>query len=127
MVRRLISSGSPFEPTIGFSRAVRAGDRILVSGTAPIWPDGSCDPSAFVQALRCFAIIEAALGEAGGGRGDVVRTRTYLTSRGVADEVGRAHGEFFAAVRPAATMGVVAGVLDPRRDGEGEGGALLTL
>jgi enamine deaminase RidA (YjgF/YER057c/UK114 family) len=125
MARRLISSGSPFEPVIGFSRAVRAGDRVLVSGTAPIWPDGSCDPSAFAQTRRCLEIIEAALVEAGAARGDVVRTRMFLTSRAAADEVGRAHGEFFAGIRPAATMVVVAGLLDPRWHVEIEAEALL--
>jgi enamine deaminase RidA (YjgF/YER057c/UK114 family) len=74
--RRRISSGSPFEPTIGFSRAVRVGDRVLVSGTAPVWPDGSCDPDPEVQARRCLEIIAAALNEAGAGLQQVVRTRS---------------------------------------------------
>ncbi len=65
--RQLISSGSPYEPTIGFSRAVRIGARVLVSGTAPIWADGSCDPDPRAQASRCFEIILAALAEAGAG------------------------------------------------------------
>src|SRR5215467_11266405 len=82
--RNLVSSGSPFEPRIGFSRAVRVGDRVLVSGTAPVWPDGSCDPDPGVQADRCLEIIAAALAEALGD------------------------------VRPAATMVVVAALLDPR-------------
>ena len=73
--RQRISSGSPFEPTIGFSRALRVGDRVLVSGTAPVFPDGSCPDDVAVQARRCFAIIEAALAEAGAAPGDVVRTR----------------------------------------------------
>jgi enamine deaminase RidA (YjgF/YER057c/UK114 family) len=72
--RQRVSSGSPFEPTIGFSRAVRVGDRVLVSGTAPVWPDDSCDPDPGVQARRCLEIIEAALVEAGASLGDVVRT-----------------------------------------------------
>src|SRR5690348_1742143 len=78
--RQRISSGSPFEPTIGFSRAVRVGNRVLVSGTAPIWPDGSCDPDPAVQARRCLEIIVAALREAGAAPEQVVRTRMYLTS-----------------------------------------------
>lgn len=77
--RRRITSGSPYESTIGFSRAIRIGQRVLVSGTAPIWPDGSCDPDPYVQAKRCFEIIEQALGEAGASLGQVVRTRMYLT------------------------------------------------
>jgi len=114
MDRRRISSGSPYEDAIGFSRAVRAGDRVLVSGTAPIWPDGSCDPDVYVQARRCLEIVVVALSEAGASAADVVRTRTYLTDASYADEVGRAHGEVFGDVRPASTMVVVAGLLDPR-------------
>jgi enamine deaminase RidA (YjgF/YER057c/UK114 family) len=114
MSRQRVSSGSPFEATIGFCRALRVGDRVLVSGTAPIWPDGSCDPSAEVQARRCFEIILAAMGELGAEAHDVVRTRMYLTDRADADAVGRAHGAVFGTVRPTATMVVVAGLLDPR-------------
>jgi enamine deaminase RidA (YjgF/YER057c/UK114 family) len=109
-----VSSGSPFESTIGFSRAVRVGDRVLVSGTAPIFADGSCPDDAHAQAERCFAIIEHALREAGATPTDVVRTRMYLTDARDADAVGRAHGAMFGATRPAATMVVVAALLDPR-------------
>jgi enamine deaminase RidA (YjgF/YER057c/UK114 family) len=112
--RQRIPSGSPFEPTIGFSRAVRVGSRVLVSGTGPVWPDGSCPADAAVQARRCFEIIGAALTEAGAGWSDVVRTRMYLTDVTAADAVSAAHGELFADVRPAATMVVVVGLLDPR-------------
>ena len=110
-----ISSGSPFEPAIGFSRAVRTGGggRVLVSGTAPVWPDGSCPADVAVQARRCFEIIEAALREAGATLDDVVRTRMYLTSADDAAAVGAVHGELLGAARPAATMVVVAGLLDP--------------
>jgi enamine deaminase RidA (YjgF/YER057c/UK114 family) len=110
-----ISSGSPFESTIGFSRAVRTGGggRVLVSGTAPVWPDGSCPADVAVQARRCFEIIEAALREAGATLDDVVRTRMYLTSADDAAAVGAVHGELLGAARPAATMVVVAGLLDP--------------
>ena len=111
--RQRISSGSPFEFTIGFSRAVREGDRVLVSGTAPVWPDGSCPPDAALQARRCFEIIEAALHEAGATLADVVRTRLYLVSADDAAAVGAVHGELLGAARPAATMVVVAGLLDP--------------
>jgi enamine deaminase RidA (YjgF/YER057c/UK114 family) len=112
--RQRISSGSPYEPVIGFSRAVRAGDRVLVSGTAPIWPDGSCDPDPGRQAERCIEIIGAALREAGCSLADVVRTRTYLVAREDADAVGAAHGRAFGGIRPASTMVVVAALLDER-------------
>jgi enamine deaminase RidA (YjgF/YER057c/UK114 family) len=112
--RQRIVSGSPFEATIGFSRAVRVADRVVVSGTAPIWPDGSCDPDAGVQARRCLEIIAAALGDAGASMADVVRTRMFLTDARHADAVGRAPGDVFGDVRPAATMVVVAALLDPR-------------
>jgi enamine deaminase RidA (YjgF/YER057c/UK114 family) len=93
---------------------VRAGDRILVSGTAPVWPDGSCPGDAGSQARRCFEIILATLAEGGAGPADVVRTRIFLTSAGDAQEVGAVHAEVFGSVRPAATMVVVAALLDAR-------------
>jgi enamine deaminase RidA (YjgF/YER057c/UK114 family) len=116
MDRENISSGSPYEPTIGFSRAVKIGRRVLVSGTAPVGaqfdsPEGA---SAFAQAERCFAIIVEALANAGAKPSDVVRTRMYLVDANDAGEVGRAHGEVFGAIRPAATMVVVKALLDPR-------------
>jgi enamine deaminase RidA (YjgF/YER057c/UK114 family) len=112
--RLRVGSGSPFEPTIGFCRALRVGDRVLVAGTAPVWPDGSCDPDPEVQARRCFEIALDALARAGGRVEDVVRTRMYLTDPGFGEAVGRAHASHFAAVRPVATMVVVAGLLDER-------------
>ncbi len=112
--RQRVSSGSPFEPTIGFSRALRVGERVLVSGTGPIWPDGSCDPDPERQARRCMEIIAAALEEAGSGADQVTRTRMYITDPADADAVGRAHAAVFGDARPAATMVVVAGLLDPR-------------
>jgi len=111
---RRVSSGSPYEPRIGFSRAVRVGSRVLVSGTAPVWPNGSCDPDPEVQAQRCLEIILGALREAGAGPEHVVRTRTYLTRAEDWEAVGRAHGAVFHDVRPASTMVVVAALLDPR-------------
>jgi enamine deaminase RidA (YjgF/YER057c/UK114 family) len=123
--RRRIASGSPYEPVIGFSRALRAGDRVLVSGTGPIWEDGSCDPDPEVQARRCLEIVAAALVQAGAAPADVVRTRMYLTSAEYADAVGRAHAELFADVRPAATMVVVAGFVDPRWKVEIEAEAIV--
>ena len=123
--RQRTASGSPYEPLIGFSRAVRVGRRVLVAGTAPIWPDGSCDPDPEAQAARCLEIILAALAEAGAGPEHVVRTRMYLLDPADWEPVGRAHGVVFAGVRPAATMVVVAGLLDPRWRVEIEAEALL--
>ena len=123
--RRMVASGSPYEPVIGFSRAVRVGDRVLVAGTAPVWPDGSCDPDPEAQAARCLEIILAALAEAGAGREHVVRTRMYLLDPTDWEAVGRAHGAVFADVRPASTMVVVAALLDPRWRVEIEAEALL--
>ncbi|MGC9961068.1 MAG: RidA family protein [Acidimicrobiales bacterium] len=114
MERRSTQSGSPFEDSIGFSRAVRVGDRILVSGTAPVWPDGSCDPDVGRQADRCLEIISNSLEQLGGSLDHVVRTRMFLVDADDAAEVGRAHARAFSRVRPAATMVVVAGLLDAR-------------
>jgi enamine deaminase RidA (YjgF/YER057c/UK114 family) len=112
--RRRTSSISPFEGRFGFSRAVRVGDRVLVSGTAPIWPDGSCDPDPAVQAQRCFEIIVEALREAGASAADVVRTRMFIVDPGDAEAVGVAHHEAVGEAAPTASMVVVAGLLDPR-------------
>ena len=99
---------------MGFSRAVRLGDRISVSGTAPIWPGGFCDPDPEKQAARCLETIVEALREAGAGPEHVIRTRMFITDVGDAEAVGRAHAAVFGEVRPAATMVVVAGLLDDR-------------
>ena len=114
MERQLISSGAAFEQRVGYSRAVRVGDRVWVSGTAPIMP-GDADPptSAYDQARVCLSTIERALAEAGSSLDDVVRTRIYVTAAAHIDEVGRAHGEAFARARPA-TTGIVTELLDPR-------------
>ena len=123
--RRRVASGSPYEPVIGFSRAVRAGGRVLVSGTAPIWPDGSCDPDPQAQAARCLEIILAALAEVGAGAEHVVRTRMYLIDPADWEAVGRAHGAAFAEIRPVSTMVVVPALLDPRWRVEIEAEAML--
>ena len=123
--REHISSGSPFEAQVGFSRAIRVGDRVLVAGTAPIWPDGSCLPGAGQQARRCFEIIVASLAAAGAGPANVVRTRMYLTAAEDAGEVGSVHAEYFGSVRPVATMIVVAALLDPRWRVEVEAEAIV--
>ena len=115
MERRRVSSGSPYEEPIGFSRAARAGSVVAVSGTAPVADDGSvfAPGDAHVQAQRCLEIALRALADLGGSPADVVRTRTFLVDRADWQEVGRAHGEVFGDVRPASTMVVVAGLLDP--------------
>lgn len=114
MERRHAASGSLFEASIGFSRAVRVGTAVAVSGTAPVWPDGSVDPDPTAQARRCFEIALAALAELGGRPEDVIRTRQYVVSADDAEAVGAVHGEVFGEIRPASTMVVVAGLLDPR-------------
>jgi enamine deaminase RidA (YjgF/YER057c/UK114 family) len=123
--RQRISSGSPFEATVGFSRAVRTGDRVAVSGTAPIWPDGSCDPDPEKQAARCLEIIGEALAEAGARLDDVIRTRMFITDVADAEGVGRAHSAVFGEIQPAASMIVVAGLLDPRWKVEIEAEAIV--
>ncbi|MFC6285745.1 RidA family protein [Nocardioides sp. GCM10027113] len=114
MSRTHAASGSPYEQSIGFSRAVRHGDLVAVSGTAPVWPDGEVDPDPAVQARRCWEIALAALAELSGGPEHVVRTRQYVVDAADAVAVGGVHGEVFGDVRPASTMVVVAGLLDPR-------------
>jgi enamine deaminase RidA (YjgF/YER057c/UK114 family) len=116
------SSGSPFEPLIGFSRAIRAGDRVLVSGTGPVGADDA-DPAA--QMRRCVEIVAEALEQLGATLDDVVRTRIYITDTSHWEAVGRVHGEAFAEARPAATMVVVKALLDPRWTVEIEAEALL--
>ena len=126
MQRELISGHSPYEPAFGFSRAVRIGDRVLVSGTAPVPADGSPPPAgAYHQAMLCLDLIGEALSKAGARLQDVVRTRMYLTGAEHWQEVARAHGEVFAAIRPAATAVIVAGLLDPAWLVEMEAEAIL--
>jgi enamine deaminase RidA (YjgF/YER057c/UK114 family) len=126
MKRKLISSAMPLERTFGYSRAVVVGDRVFVSGTAPVMPDGADPPpDAYGQARRCLEIVLAALAEAGAGPDDVVRTRMYLTRAEDIDEVGRAHGEVFGDVRPATTGVVVAALFDPRWVVEIEADAII--
>jgi enamine deaminase RidA (YjgF/YER057c/UK114 family) len=127
MARKNISSGSAFEPRYGFSRAVRIDDRVVVAGTAPIWPDDYVDPDPKAQARRCLEIMNDALAEAGGSPNQVVRTRMYITDAEHADAVGEAHGEIFGEIRPVSTMVVVGGLLDPRWVVEMELEAVLTI
>ena len=112
--RKWVSSVSPFEELVGYSRATRTGDRVLVSGTAPVWPDGTCPDDAGLQTRRCFEIIEAALSQLGASLPDIVRTRVFITAADDADAVGSVHGELFRGTRPVTSMVVVAGLLDPR-------------
>ncbi len=112
--RRRVAGPSPHEARIGFSRAIRVGDRVLVAGTAPVWKDGACDPDPGVQARRCIEIIKTALEEAGASLSDVVRTRQFIVDIDDAEAVGAAHAEAFGETRPVSTMVLVAGLLDPR-------------
>ena len=124
--RRNHSSASPFEPVYGYSRAVRVGDRIDVAGCAPIEADGSSTAGdAGVQAARCLTIIGEALTALGGGFGDVVRTRMYITDPADADLVGRAHGRVFGDIRPASTMLVIPALIRPEWKVEIEAEAIV--
>jgi enamine deaminase RidA (YjgF/YER057c/UK114 family) len=121
-VRQNFSGTSPYEPIIGFSRAVRVGNHIAVSGTGPV---GADDASAAEQARQCFSLITAVLERAGASLEHITRTRIYLTDVADWQAVGSVHGEFFAGIRPAATMLVVAALLDPRWKVEIEAEAIL--
>jgi enamine deaminase RidA (YjgF/YER057c/UK114 family) len=111
MTRTNIPGTSPFEPIIGFSRAVRIGNVIHVSGTAPV---GAEDLSAYEQTRACLKLIETALHNAGAGFEHVVRTRIYITHTEDWQEIGRAHGEVFSNIRPAATMVTVKELINPK-------------
>src|SRR5260221_5055830 len=115
MTRQNVSSGGPWEDVVGYSRAVRVGNTIAVAGTTAAEADGTIfgGDDAYVQAKRCFEIIAAALTEVGASLSDVVRTRMFVTDIGRWREFGRAHGEVFAAIKPAATMVEVARLIDP--------------
>jgi enamine deaminase RidA (YjgF/YER057c/UK114 family) len=115
MERQLVSSGSPYEPVFGYSRAVRVGQHVSVAGTAPIMADGGEPPvDAYGQTRRCLEIILAALAEAGAAADDVIRTRVYATRAEDFDDVARAHGEVFSDIRPASAYIVVDALVDPR-------------
>ena len=109
-MRKNISGGSPYEPIIGFSRAVRVGNAVHLAGTGPV---GAENEDAAGQTRRIFAIAEKALAEAGASFNDIVRTRMFLTHVEDWETIGRVHGELFANIRPAATMVVVAALLNP--------------
>jgi len=115
MSRQHVSSGSPYEPRLGISRAVRSGSFVAVAGTAPIGPDGKTvgkgDPAA--QARRCIEIIRNALEQSGANLSDVIRTRILLTRIEDWESVGQVHGEFFGNIRPANTVMQVTRFIDP--------------
>jgi len=113
-MRKLVSSGSPFEPKIGFSRAVRVGPYVAVSGTAPIAPDGgvAAPGDVYGQTRRCLEIIAQAIAQAGLGLESVIRTRVMLTDISRWQDAARAHGEVFGAIRPASTFVEVKGLID---------------
>ena len=122
-MRKNITGGSPYEPIIGFSRAVRVANSVHLAGTGPV---GADNEDATGQTRRIFAIAQEALAKAGASFNDVVRTRMYLTHAEDWEAVGRVHGEFFGAVRPAATMVVVAALLNPAWRIEMEFDAVIT-
>ena len=125
MERQRIASGSPYEPIMGFSRAVRVGQHVFVAGTGPVMPEGQdLPPDAHGQAVRCLEIIVGALREAGAEPVHVVRTRIFATHAEDFEEIARAHGAIFGDVRPACTY-VVTRLIDPRWRVEIEAEALV--
>lgn len=115
MERRLVPANSPYAPAVGYSRAVRVGNHVHVAGTCAVMPDGGDPPAdAYGQARRCLEIISEALLEVGARLEDVVRTRIFLVDEADWQDVGRAHNEFLGDVKPASTMVLIRGILDPR-------------
>ncbi len=110
--KRLITSGSKWEPLLGYSRAVKAGNTVYVSGTCGVEADGSVAPDMYGQAKRALQIISDALAQAGAGMKDVVRTRIFVTDASQFDAIAKAHGEIFSEIRPATTIVEVVKLVD---------------